>query len=396
MKKKLTKRILDALSTPEVGGRTHLFDTVLPGFGAVKHPTGRVTFFVQYGGKDQRRVAIGRHGPLTVDQAREEARRRLGDVARGGDPLEERKAAQAIPTFSKWIKGYLEDVGRRKKSAGDDRRYLKWVEKKWGRRRLDKITTEHVSRAFEERREKHGKISANRFLASVRACLTAAWRIGHVMENVAARVKLLPENPPRQRVLSDEELHRVVKEIVKLKDPHLRVAFELLLSTGARKSEVLRARWEDMDLEAALWSIPAPKSGEPQTAPLPRTTVALLKNTPQVGPWIVPGRWPERHREDLRGPWKDIRKNANVEDVTIHDVRRTYGLHAARTAGLHVASKLLRHSTVRITERVYAPLGIEELQAATEKVASGRKAKVLELSKRDNGNQSDSKGKEQK
>jgi len=50
--------------------------------------------------------------------------------------------------------------------------------------------------------------------------------------------------------------------------------------------------------------------------------------------------------------------------VTIHDVRRTFGLHVTRTAGLHVASKLLRHSDIRVTQKVYAPLDLAELREA--------------------------------
>ena len=115
------------------------------------------------------------------------------------------------------------------------------------------------------------------------------------------RVRLLPENQPRQRVLSDEELGKVLDQLEQLKDPHVRLAFELLLSTGARKSEVLRAKWEDMDLEARTWRIPSPKAGHPQTVPLPNTAVAMLENTPRLGPWVVPGRWPAR-RYDTGAP----------------------------------------------------------------------------------------------
>ena len=382
MKKKLTKRVVDALPVPETGKRLHVFDSELKGFGAVKHPTGNVVFFVQYGGKSHRRITIGRFGRMTVEQARSEARRRLGKAEGGQDLLDERGAQRSVPTFGEWTKDYLEDVDRRKKSAGDDHRFLKWAKKRWGKRPLDKITPADVARAFEARRKNHGKVSANRFLASVRACLQAAWRTDRVPENVAMKVKPLPENQPRQRVLSDEELGNVLDALDKHEDPHVRLAFELLLSTGARKSEVLRARWDDMDLEAQTWRIPSPKAGHPQTVPLPRTTVAMLNNTPRVGPWVIPGRWPDRgHREDLRGPWLEIREKAGAKDVTIHDLRRTYGLHVARAAGVHVASKLLRHSTVRITEQVYAPLGIDELRKATEKVGRGR-AKVLKLQRK--------------
>jgi integrase len=64
-------------------------------------------------------------------------------------------------------------------------------------------------------------------------------------------------------------------------------------------------------------------------------------------------------------------------DVTIHDIRRTYGLHVARTAGLHIASKLLRHGDVRITEKVYAPLGLGDLADAVKK--AGTPGEVVDI-----------------
>lgn len=63
---------------------------------------------------------------------------------------------------------------------------------------------------------------------------------------------------------------------------------------------------------------------------------------------------------------KEVHLAASPEGVTIHDLRRTFGLHIAQRAGLHVASKLLRHSDIRITERVYVPLGFEALREAIE------------------------------
>ena len=70
------------------------------------------------------------------------------------------------------------------------------------------------------------------------------------------------------------------------------------------------------------------------------------------------------HRSDLERPWYAIREATDLMDVNIHDVRRTFGPRVSQQAGLHVASKLLRHSDIRVTERVYAPLGIDELLVA--------------------------------
>jgi integrase len=97
-----------------------------------------------------------------------------------------------------------------------------------------------------------------------------------------------------------------------------------------------------------------------------------------MGPYLVPGLDPKKPRFDLKRPWEDLCKAADLEGVHIHDVRRTYGLHAARQAGLHIASKLLRHSSVAVTERVYVPLGLDDLRKGTSKVSRER-GKVIKM-----------------
>jgi integrase len=161
---------------------------------------------------------------------------------------------------------------------------------------------------------------------------------------------------------------RVLKAIDEEEDMHVRAAFKLLIETGARRSEVLRARWEDIDFEQGLWRIPSPKAGRPQVQPLLDSTLALLSNLQRTtSPYVIAGRFPDRPRSDLKKAWERIREAAGVQDIRVHDLRRTFGLRVAKAAGLHAASKLLRHTTVRETERVYAPLGIDDLRSALMK-----------------------------
>jgi integrase len=230
-------------------------------------------------------------------------------------------------------------------------------------------------------REKVGHTQGNRFLASIRACLANALAANHLTSNPAAGIKNFKENPPRARVLTDEEMKRFADAIAEETDPHIRAAFRLLIETGARRSEVLRAKWRDFDLDAMSWRIPSPKSGHPQVVPLTRQTVALLLHTPQVGEWLIPGADDRNHRVDLAKPWKRIVKKAKLDGVHVHDIRRTFGLDVARSAGLHVASKLLRHADVRVTERVYAPLGIDDLREAAEAVQRPAPDNVVDIEK---------------
>ena len=382
MRTHLTKKFLDGLPNPPKGKRTRVYDDSVTGFAAVKLPSGVVRFTLDYGPREhRRRVVIGTlkpPGEFTLKEAQTQATITLGEVRKGADPLADQVAKRNEMTFTEWKNTYLDIVRERKKSWRDDERYLGRAAKSWRSIRLGSLSTEAVEKAFQQTRIERGKISANRFLASVRACLQEAWRRNLVIDNVAARVKFLPENPPRPRTLTPDEFQRVLQAIAELPDPFERAAITLIIETGCRKSEALAAKWEDVDLDAGTWRIPSPKAGCPQAVPLAGTTVALLRNLERVSNWIIPGRHRGRRRADVRTVWARVRKSAGAEDVTVHDLRRTFGLEAVRTVGLHKASKLLRHSRTSVTELVYAPLGLDELRQATEKVAQTR-AKVLKM-----------------
>jgi len=323
------------------------------------------------------------------------AQAKLGDIVEGADPLNTREERRRVPTFGKWVDEYLEGVRRRKKRPDGDVGYLEQAKKLWGSRPLDSITRREVKGAMERiasqaaaRAAKRsggessatGHTTANRWLASVRSCFQHALRDGLVPENPAWGIGLFLEAPPRARVLTDEEYTKVVEVIDAIPEPSVRAAFLLLMDTGARKSEVLRARWKDIDLGASLWRITDPKAGHPQFVPLAKSTVQLLAGLERMGPWVVPGRDPAKHRAALTRPWKRVRAQAKLEDVTIHDLRRTFGLHVAKRAGLHVASKLLRHSSIKVTEDVYAPLGLDELREAVEGTHEAR-GELIDLEK---------------
>lgn len=376
MTERINKKLLARLPTPPDGKRVRVYDDQIKGFGVVVHPSGRKVFVLEYGPSDaRRRYTIGTWGGMTPEKAREEAKLKLAEVLQGMDPNREKRAKRAVPTFRAWVDEYMAGVKLRKKQPRHDQRYLDLTSERWGARRLDEIGARDVQTFMQTHSEK-GKTSANRWLASVRACLQAAVRAELIAANPAMGVKPFREAVPRSRTLSDEEMKRLNKALDALEDVHTWAAFRLLIETGARKSEVLRARWSDMDLVEGTWRIPSPKAGIPQMVPLVETTVRMLQKLPEAGEYVIPGRTRDKPRSDLRSAWVELRDAAQLKDVTIHDLRRSYGLQVAKAVGLHVASKLLRHSDVRVTERVYAPLGIDELRKAAEKVA---KAKIIPL-----------------
>jgi len=384
-KLKLTKRTIDSLPPATNKSGEFYFDTELSGFGLIDYPSGRKSFFVRYGPSHRRkRFMLGPYGILTPDEARNRAREIIGRVAAGGDPVAERQIQMGGLTFSEWVTTYLSSVERRKKDWKKDQSFLRFSADRLGHKLLADVTVEDIRKMFNHLSTEGGRdgagvpIHANRWLASVRACLQAAWREDKLAVNPAMKVRPNPENPPRARVLTDREMERLLKHVDKLADRFARAAFTLLIETGARLSEVLRAEWGDMDLEQGLWRMPRTKAGHVQVLPLGPATVAILDALPRPGKCVIVGKDPDKPRSDLKKAWAKLQAAAEIKDVHVHDLRRTFGLHIARRAGLHVASKLLRHSDIRVTERVYAPLGIEDLRSAMV----GRENEVAKLRRR--------------
>lgn len=104
----------------------------------------------------------------------------------------------------------------------------------------------------------------------------------------------------------------------------------LLLLTGARKSEVLKARWEHVDRHRSLLTVLRAKSGRPRHIPLSPLAVRVIVHQHQRhrpggdGGWVFPGKVVGKPLEDLRGPWKRAKAAAGLlPDTRIHDLRHT-------------------------------------------------------------------------
>ena len=108
---RITKRTVDA--TKPTNKTSYLWDSDLSGFGLKILPTGRKTYIVQYriGGRGgrTRRFTLGVHGSITTDQARKEAKKTLGQISNGVDPMSSRDEAQNEKTVAEVMEVFLRE-----------------------------------------------------------------------------------------------------------------------------------------------------------------------------------------------------------------------------------------------------------------------------------------------
>ena len=159
MRKRLTDTAVKSL-TPDPKRRRLVYDTTLQGFGLYVLPTGRKTWFVEYGPRGRRkRFTLGAWPKTNAGTARQLAKQVFGEIARGNDPAEARKAerqkkAEKVKTFGWWVDTYLVEVEARKKRPGHDRSHLGRAKARWGRRPLGSITREDVRREMAAERKR--------------------------------------------------------------------------------------------------------------------------------------------------------------------------------------------------------------------------------------------------
>ena len=372
----LTKRVVDAAKVNGSGWRW-LGDDEVPGFGVRIYGSGRKLFALRYRTRSgrQRMVQLGQFGELTVQQARDVARREKVRVLEGGDPLADRKRQEAgIRTISDLTDRWIDDYAKahRKRWVEDERRVNGRIRPPLGQVHLEDLTVDRLA-AWHQKIGKDSPVEANRCLETLRA----AWRWGDRqglllsgLEDPTGKVKKFKERS-RDRWLRKDELERLMSEVRKYEDPYVRAAIPLLLLTGLRKGELLSARWTDVDLERAEITLPETKSGEAQVRLLPYPAVAILRDLPRErSPWVFPSPVnPSEHRRDLKRPWETIRQAAQLPDVTLHDLRRTAGSFMAQAGvPLQMIQQVLGHSHPSVT-KLYARLASKNERAALETLA---------------------------
>lgn len=284
-----------------------------------------------------------------------------------------------------------------KKHAKDQPRLEYW-RKVFGPLSLDQITRERIAKARDKlateetqnyatpatgdpeidaarQKAKRSGSTVNRFLASLSVTLSYAVKeLGWLEKNPCLLVSKPSENKGRVRFLSDEERIALLAAC----KPHqqLYLAVVLSLSTGARQAEIMTLRYGQINFERKTISLTKTKNGELRTLPLVGEAFALLQEQSKVRTLGDDRVFPPKSRAkksdclDLRRPWIDALKAANIENFHWHDLRHTSASYLVMSGvSLVEVAAILGHKTLSMVAR-YSHLADGHIVSTGEKLAA--------------------------
>ena len=378
---KLTPQNVEAALCPAGQRKVVLFDVACKGLFLEVRVSGGRTFYLRFTDARARvrQLKLGDANDLSLAQARQQADKYRNQIAMGIDPRVGKAALKQIATVSEFIQNhYLPFVESYKKSWKCDQGLLrKHIEPIWGRRYLDQITKADVVGLMARHRMTHAPGSCNRLLILLRYVfsLPKKWDMPGVEKNPASDVPLLKEENFKERFLTPEEAQRLYTECKVSDNSMLQFIIPMLILTGARKREVLDARWEDFDFERRLWRIHTTKLGQPRFVPMSDGVISLLESMPRFGcSWVFPNPKTLKPYVSIFFSWSTARRDAGLPDVRIHDLRHSYASFLVNSGrSLYEVQRLLGHTQIKTTQR-YAHLSHDTLldasNAATKAVGN--------------------------
>ena len=421
-----TIKALKELPLAEKGKRYSVKDTKEDGLILRVSDVGNKVFalYKKFNGRPVK-ITLGKFPDMSVENARKKAKIEKGKLAEGINTNIEKQNFRKEATLKHLFEEYMERYSKvEKKSWQYDEREIPMFLGQWFNRKLSDISKQEVIRMHEKLRADNGLYQANRMLERLRAMYNKALEWGWEGNNPTLGIKKYKE-VKRDRFILPQEMPFFFQALEQEESRTAKDFFNILLLTGARKSNVLAMRWEDIDFHQNVWRIPETKNGEPVTVPLLGDAIEILKVRKEysAGRWVFPSHVnPNEHFADPKKAWDRIRQGSTIMlwesepdlkdfvqgvkekqpdyaksipeiyraivkqaekdkinlpkglvDIRIHDIRRTFGSYQAITgSSLQIIGKSLGHKHMDSTQ-IYARLHDAPVRASMETAVEAMK-----------------------
>lgn len=329
---------------------------------------GRKAFFLYYRNRagQRRRPKVGDFPTITIQQAREIARGWLVEVAKGNDPSADNQALRASETVSSLADRYLAEHQHKRSIRHDEGRVSRVIKPRWGTMKVAEVRQHHLLTLH--RLMADTPVAYNRLVALV----SAMWKFGDypsITRSPDGKGVKTYKEIKRQRYLSKEERKRFLDALDETEGqfPHAVAMIRLLYLTGARHSEIARAKrsWYK-DGVLTLKQHKTDADGLPKTIMFSKAAQAVVEGIDPRRGWLVGfASYPN-------GVWDLIRERANLDDFRLHDLRHSFASDALEQGfGLSAIGAALGHKDAATTNR-YAHLSPDAKMAIAEGVDQHR------------------------
>lgn len=366
---RLTKTLIDNAQRGSIS-----WETETPGFGLRTTPAGAKSFIFQFRtlAGEQGRITIGRFPAMTVEEARRLAREHRVTVDKGGNPSRDRRETRLASDLRSLAQHYCEEYGPQRglkaRTIKDARRLLdRYALPEFGKKKIKDVSPRDIRKIHAHARDCSGRYEANRLLAVLRRMFNLAIADQALSLNPCKGVEKYPEDQ-RTVFLGEKEVGTLLAACARYPNQNAANAVRMLLFTGARLQEVLRAEWKQIDLQRGVWMKPSSHTKQKRIHRLllPPGLVELLHEMKEIDPdcaFLFPGRKRTKPRVDLKKPWESILESAGLGHFRIHDLRRTTASFMISSGSdLATVGKSLGHTQPSTTQR-YAQL-FEDVQRA--------------------------------
>ncbi len=368
---KLNTQNIRILPIPTDGKRTYYYDNKIPGLGVMIFPSGTKTFFLykRIDGKPDK-IKLGRFPDMSPEQATNAAYKLMGKISEGANPNSDKKKLKTELTFDKLFEQYMTEYAKaHKKSWKNDLDLYNLYLIEWKSKKISSITKIMVTNLHIKIGNDYGQYAANRTLSLLHIIFNKAIEWGFEGVNPCSGIKKFKEKS-RERFLQTDELPRFFEALNSEPNVLFRDYFYISLLTGARRSNILAMNWNDVNLENKTWRIKETKNGESQIVHLSSqaTEILIKRFQSKYSDWVFPSMTSASgHIEEPKKVWKRILTNAKIEDLRIHDLRRTFGSWQAATgANSYIIGKSLGHKTQQATA-IYARLNLDPVRESVNK-----------------------------